>query len=239
MSPQRLLSGAPHSTVAWPAQSYCCTNPRLILLQNTWHAWQDGDSTPGHHSPAHSTLHRTPANLGTTRCTHTTIPQPVVQHSGRMQNPKEDPQMAMPHPGGYQHPTPRSTRPTRGGVGGHPRTRVGDAAGLGADSGCGEQGGRCRAGRRAPVSAPACRELGWRGASTLPGQAVLWEAGSAVVPPPWALPPAGTGRAEAAPLSGTGRPHGHGPSLLQKGLGDRFLELWGRGWLQVVIFCPE
>lgn len=125
------------------------------------------------------------------------------------------------------------------GWGTHPWTRVGDAAGLGADSGCGEQGGRCRAGRRAPVSAPARRELGWRGASTLPGQAVLWEAGSAAVPPPWALPPAGTGRAEAAPLSGTGCPHGHGLSLLQKGLGDRFLELWGMGWFQVVIFCPE
>lgn len=113
--------------------------------------------------------------------------------------------------------------------GGHPRTRVGDAAGLGADSGCREQGGRCRAGRRAPVSAPARRELGWQGASALPGQAVLWEAGSAAVPPPWALPPAGTGRAEAAPLSGTGRPHGHGPLLLQKGLGYRFLEVWGTG----------
>lgn len=155
VSPQRLLSGAPHSTAAWPAQSYCCTKPRLILLQNTWHEWQDGDSTPGHHSPAHSTLHRTPANLGTTRCTHTTIPQPV-QHSGHMQNPKEDPRWPCHVPGDTSIPHCALPGPLVVGLGdihGHGwETQQGWALTQGAGSregGAGRGGGRRFRPRRA------------------------------------------------------------------------------------------
>ena len=76
------LHTPPMSALEVPSlPSYGSTKPRLIQLQNTPCAQQDGDSMPRHHSPTHNTLaqHAAPMQPSHSPCS--------------TQNPKENPRL--------------------------------------------------------------------------------------------------------------------------------------------------